>query len=387
MVTPTIIPAGYGTATVKFIGKNPTLGYNRYQVEAFPAQGKRFIRTNVNTIFRYKDGEEYPYSFSIRNGEYFDADSPTEEFDTQFAFIDVESIKVYFEDDPDWGYELNASASVSPNDAALAGADATATPSHSVGSKFGTVSVSYDATDGNGWEFEKWSDGSTDRTHTVSYILGPDRVKNVSLVAIFKYTGSHETYYIHASASISPSTAGDVGCSANAEPSLSSGQLGGSATVTYTASAASGWRFISWSDGSEDASHQVTYEFGPDEHKYVSLVAIFEEEKKLYNVNTVIIPEKARGTSSGDGSYEAETEVTVDVHQKCNLWIFDRWEFSTGDTYYEKSVTFIVSEDVTCTAYFRHENTGELIFDADGSGDLIMGDGGSLLYNGDLVTA
>ena len=118
------------------------------------------------------------------------------------------------------------------------------------------------------------------------------------------------------------------------------------------------------------------------------LKAVFEkEQEKLCTVTTGIFPEVAKGTSSGDGTYESGTVVTIDVHQKCKLWIFDHWRFSTGKTYSSKSVSFTVSETVTCTAFFRHENTGELIFDADGSGDLIMGDGGSLLYNGDLVTA
>lgn len=121
---------------------------------------------------------------------------------------------------------------------------------------------------------------------------------------------------------------------------------------------------------------------------YEGLKAVFEkEEEKLFTVTTGIFPETAKGTSNGDGTYESGTVVTIDVHQKCNLWIFDHWQFSTGETYSSKSVSFTVSRTVTCTAFFRHENTGELIFDADGSGDLIMGDGGSLLYNGDLVTA
>lgn len=120
---------------------------------------------------------------------------------------------------------------------------------------------------------------------------------------------------------------------------------------------------------------------------YEGLKAVFEEEKELCTVTTVIVPEAAKGTSSGDGTYESLALATIDVHQKCSLWIFDRWEFSTGETYSNKSVSFTVREDVTCTAYFRHENTGELIFDADGSGYLIIGDDGSLLYNGDLVTA
>ena len=117
-----------------------------------------------------------------------------------------------------------------------------------------------------------------------------------------------------------------------------------------------------------------------------SIDVYFERDGGI-NVRTKIIPEEAKGVSTGDGVYEKDSTARIDVHQKCNLWIFDHWQFSTGETYSSKSISFTVREDVTCTAYFRHENTGELIFDADGSGDLIMGDGGSLLYNGDLVTA
>ena len=115
----------------------------------------------------------------------------------------------------------------------------------------------------------------------------------------------------------------------------------------------------------------------------IDITAVFI---KKIRVIVSVSPEKA-GEATGGGYYTVGDSCTISARPKCSLWIFDHWKFSSGSIYSEKSVTFDVSEDVTCTAFFRHENTGELIFDADGSGDLIMGDGGSLLYNGDLVTA
>lgn len=104
-----------------------------------------------------------------------------------------------------------------------------------------------------------------------------------------------------------------------------------------------------------------------------------------FTVTTGMTPNAARGSTSGDGEYEEGTECTISCAAKCSLWIFDHWEFSTGETYNTQSVTFTVTADVTCTAVFRHENTGQLIYDADGSGSLICAADGSILYDGDSV--
>ena len=121
----------------------------------------------------------------------------------------------------------------------------------------------------------------------------------------------------------------------------------------------------------------------------ISIVAVFRKEEPSpatkFTVTTGMTPNAARGSTSGDGEYEEGTECTVSCAAKCSLWIFDRWEFSTGETYNTQFVTFTVTADVTCTAVFRHANTGQLIYDADGSGSLICAADGSLLYDGDSV--
>lgn len=107
--------------------------------------------------------------------------------------------------------------------------------------------------------------------------------------------------------------------------------------------------------------------------------------KGKYTVKTEISPDGASGTSSGDGEYEGGEVCEVSVTQKCSPWIFVRWNFSTGESYDTKTVSFEVSDNVVCTAVFRHENTGELLYDADGGDNLICNANGDLLYNGDLV--
>ena len=121
---------------------------------------------------------------------------------------------------------------------------------------------------------------------------------------------------------------------------------------------------------------------------YTKIVAVFRKEEPTtkFTVTTGMTPNAARGSTSGDGEYEDGTSCTVSCSAKCSLWIFDHWEFSTGETHNTQSVTFTVTADVTCTAVFRHENTGQLIYDADGSGSLICAADGNLLYDGDLVS-
>lgn len=209
---------------------------------------------------------------------------------------------------------------------------------------------------------------------------------------------------------ISPAEAENAGCSASADFLRREEANVGTPSYYYydfyrlTATAVDGWRFkefVIWHQGFTGANpfstssnpfnaYEATHPSSPELNAYYTEVqAVFEKVEPppatKFTVTTGMTPNAARGSTSGDGEYEEGTECTVSCTAKCSLWIFDRWEFSTGETYNTQSVTFTVTADVTCTAVFRHENTGQLIYDADGSGSLICVAGGDLLYNGDSV--
>lgn len=196
--------------------------------------------------------------------------------------------------------------------------------------------------------------------------------------------GPGQVYIVTAEAAVEPWAASQAGCTATARPSSQSGQLGEPATVSFSATAAKGWRFKEWGDGTTSSSRSYSTTFGPDTIKNVSMVAFFERDPDAkFTVTTAASPEKA-GTTSGDGDYASGAQCTVSANEKCSPWTFVEWVLSTGARSSQKSYTFTVNKDVTCTARFSHSSTGAPYYDSD-TGEILCSHGGSMLYDGDAV--
>ena len=126
----------------------------------------------------------------------------------------------------------------------------------SAGSVLEGNTVTLTATPAEGYKFTGWSDGSTENPYTVTV------TDNISLVANFE---AIPTYTVNVSTN-------DVnGGTATAS---SSSVLEGN-TVTLTATAADGYKFTGWSDGSKDNPYTLTVT------EDISLTANFAEEGKL----------------------------------------------------------------------------------------------------------
>ncbi len=98
------------------------------------------------------------------------------------------------------------------------------------------------ATPADGFEFVKWSDGSTDNPRSI-YVT-----KDASYVALFLKTGTDlVTYSVNL-------TAGDGGSV------IGAGEYTPNTSVTITANADNGYKFVKWSDGSTDNSRIIIIE-------------------------------------------------------------------------------------------------------------------------------
>ena len=334
--------------------------------------------SNVRGWFK-EDGSSHIYHCEAHDGTTWVEGETIE----SWTLTNVVAVFKQREDD----YEIISTASVLPAAAENAGCSASVSPHISTGHLGESAHITFSAASAGKWEFHRWDDGSGDITHIVLATFGPEQSKTIHRVAEFRER-QPERYAIFATAYVDPDEALEAGCTAGASPDVQYGDLGETGVVTYTANPAVGWQFTSWSDGSSDPVHSVEYEFGPELVKEVSLTATFERQHSpgiKFHVSTTMTPDKARGSTSGDGDYEEGERCGISAKSKCSPWIFDHWEFSTGKTYRSQSVSFTVYSDVTCTAFFRHANTGALLYDADGGGDLICSATGDLLYNGDNV--
>ena len=274
-------------------------------------------------------------------------------------------------------YVVRAEASVEGADASAAGCTATVYPPSRqgvLGSR--PASFTFTARAADGWRFVSWSDGSTDATHTVSEPFGPNEFKTVSLSASFEREGGD--YEICGEALVNGNDASAAGCTASVSPVSQYGDLGETATLTFTAEAAPFWVFVAWSDGSTDATHEVSETFGPEPTKTVSLTATFRNGSGLL-VSVSSSPANA-ATVTGGGVYVHGQTCTIDALAKCSPWTFDHWELSPGGTVDVRRHSFSVQDDTTCVAHFRHSDT-KMPYDV--GGKILCSSSGDILYDGD----
>ena len=176
------------------------------------------------------------------------------------------------------------------------------------------------ATPNTGYEFQGWSDGSTENPHVVT-VTG-----NATYTATFSAAGA--TYYT-VSAYVSPAGAGTV---------TGTGTFPEGTTITLTATPNSGYVFDHWNDGVTTPTRTVTV------NNNMSFTAYFTTNQYTITVNAS--PAEG-GTVSGGGNYAYGATATLTATPNSG-YSFLQW--SDGNTSNPRSVT--VTGNATYTALF-----------------------------------
>jgi uncharacterized repeat protein (TIGR02543 family) len=203
--------------------------------------------------------------------------------------------------------------------------------------------VNITATANTGYRFVNWTKAGVEISTQANYAYTMPSA-NVTLVANFEEIQA-ETYTL------------TLNRNNNAWGSVSGGGDYEEGTeVDITATANNGYRFVNWTKGGVEISTQAndTYTMSSEN---VTLVANFEEIQAETYTLTLNRNPIAGGTVTGEGDYEAGTEV--DIQATANTgYRFVNWtkggvEISTqaNDTY------TMSSENVTLTANFEEEDT------------------------------
>ena len=173
------------------------------------------------------------------------------------------------------------------------------------------------ATPAIGYKFVKWNNGSTKATETITV------TSNLTMIAEFA------AVVWDVSLSTNNSSYGSVS---------GGGGITHGSTTTITATPATGYKFVKWSNGSTKATASITVTSD------TTLTAVFEIIK--YNV-TVAANNAAYGTVSGDGSIAYGSTTTVSATPATG-YKFVKW--SNGSTKATETIT--ITSDLTLTAEF-----------------------------------
>lgn len=122
----------------------------------------------------------------------------------------------------------------------------------------------------------------------------------------------------------------------------------------------------------------ITYSDGRIYRRTMNVKAVFTA--KAVVVKTSPLPTFA-GATSGDGTYIKGSKVTISAKPKCSPWVFDHWEIPRIGNVESATYSFIVEENASCYAYFKHADTGEIIYDVS-SGMIMCNSTSQILYNG-----
>ena len=193
------------------------------------------------------------------------------------------------------------------------------------GSYAAGTTVTLRATPADGYEFSNWNDGNTNNPRTIT-VTG-----NANYIANFREISSVNTYTITV-------------LSSNQSHGTASG--GGTyqegATVTISATPASGYEFKNWNDGNTSNPRTITV----TENK--TYIANFQEISSVntYTI-TVLSSNESYGTVSGSGSYTEGTTVTISA-TPAEGYEFTMW--NDGDPSNPRIIT--VTENKTYIATF-----------------------------------
>ncbi len=184
--------------------------------------------------------------------------------------------------------------------------------------------VTLTATPAHGFAFDRWSGDITGELTSATVVMDEDKV----VTAHFKVQYTLNT-------SISPAGGGTV--------TPAEGTYDANNVVTLTATPAQGYAFDKWSGDAAGGSTTVTVPMDSDK----IVTANFKER---YTLSTSISPAGSGTVTPAEGTYDADTEVTLTA-VPAQGYTFDRWggDVTGGST----TVTFFMNEQKNITAYFK----------------------------------
>ena len=118
-------------------------------------------------------------------------------------------------------------------------------------------------------------------------------------------------------------------------------------TATVTASPATGYSFINWTENDEEVSTEATYSFTVDGDR--NLVANFELQ--THGITVTANPTEG-GTVSGDGTYDYGSTVTVNASPATG-YSFINWTENGEEVSTEATYSFTVESDCNLVANFE----------------------------------
>lgn len=221
------------------------------------------------------------------------------------------------------------------------------------------------ATPSAGYLFVNWTESGSAVSTNVSYSFTV--TANRTLVANY----SPITYTITTASS--PSAGGTTSGGGTFSPS---------ATATVTASPATGYQFVSWTEGGATVSTNSTYSFLVSANR--NLVATFQSISYL-TVNTLSNPSSG-GTATGSGTYSAGTIVTVRATEATG-YNFVNWSEGGSTVSSSESYTFTLNSNRTLVANFSPISYTVSTSSIPSGGGTTSG-GGTFIYGDDVtVTA
>ncbi len=192
-------------------------------------------------------------------------------------------------------------------------------------------SATVTATPAAGYLFSNWTEGGTVVSTNVNFTFTV--TANRTFVANFSLI----TYTINSSSS--PAAGGTTGGGGTFIPGTS---------VTLTATPASGYQFLNWSEAGAPVSTNQTYTFTVNANR--TLVASFQSITYL-TVNTLSSPASG-GSTSGGGTYTSGSSVTVTATAASD-YRFVNWTESGTPVSASESYTFTVTANRSLVANFN----------------------------------
>ncbi len=204
--------------------------------------------------------------------------------------------------------------------------------------------VTLTATPANGWKFAGWSGAINGLTNPQDLALDMGTIVN----ARFEEDGAPGEEYTLAVQTVG---GGSVVKSPN-KPSYQSGDK-----VTLTATANSGWRFVSWSGGISGAINPYVLEITTN----TTVVAAFEQESTTPDQYTLIATTNGAGTVSmvpEKPTYNSGEKVQLTA-TPAEGWVFNGWtgDLPTGVDNQLPTIQVTMSQDRTLTAHFKGESS------------------------------
>ena len=236
--------------------------------------------------------------------------------------------------------------------------------------------VTVTAAANEGYQFVEWREHGNKASGDASFTITASQDRE--LTAVFEETSEAPAVYaVHISA-----TEGGTASGGGTYPE--------GASVTVRASAASGYRFVSWEENGRTASENANYTFEARQDRV--LTAVFESTGTqapvitAYDIRIDAVP-SAGGTVSGGGIYMAGDTVTVTALPN-GPYHFIRWTENGSTVSEDASYRFTTCSSRTLTAVFETETESRTHIigvgaSPDGGG---MVTGGGSYQAGDPVT-